>query len=89
MQWQANAETMTCQLQEHPLWLQFCVACRYFSNQFLGHIIDHLKDLIRDMAAIYVSFHDLSTPREAGSSFATSGKGEKDEKVIECFSHRG
>lgn len=89
MQGQANAGTITCQRQEHPLWFQLRVACRYFSNQFLGHIIDNLKDLIRDMTAVYVSFHDLSTPGEASSSFESSGKGEKDEKVIECFSCRG
>lgn len=35
------------------------------------------KDLIRDMTAIYVSFHDLSTPGEANSSLTSSGKGEK------------
>lgn len=45
------------------------------------------KDLIRDMTAIYVSFHDLSTPGEANSRLTSSGKGEKTKrrKVIECF----
>lgn len=41
------------------------------------------------MTAVYVSFFDLSSPGEADGSFASFGKGEKDEKVIECFCCRG